>query len=77
MKNPIDLVKAAVAFAIVSAAALWQFGNWLPRVFFGDDLAAYIFWQNGKLASTLSQMFFEQGWGKISTGNPDIARFAF
>ena len=64
MNRRVDLVQAAVAVAIISAVSLWQFGNWLPRVFFGDDLAVYVAWQKDAFVSTFSQMIFEQGWEK-------------
>ena len=64
MNRRIDLVQAAIAFAFISAASVWQFGNWLPRVFFGDDLALYVTWKNGAFVSTFSQMLFGQGWEK-------------
>jgi hypothetical protein len=64
MNRRIDLVQAAVAFVIVSAGSLLQFGNWLPRVFFGDDLTLYMAWEKGEFVSTYSQMIFWQGWEK-------------
>lgn len=42
-------------FLLATAAAAWRFWPWMPKVFFGDDLANLLAYKGGDFASSLTQ----------------------
>ena len=51
-------------FLLATAAGAWRFSPWMPKVFFGDDLANLLAYKAGNFASSLSQALGSAYWYK-------------
>src|ERR1700722_345973 len=57
-------VGIVVLAATLAMAAFWRFWPWMPKIFFGDALIGYLYFRDGKFASTPLQALTEAITGK-------------